>query len=811
MMSVDMRLNLHFKVLILTLIVFTEELSNKEGVQAWTYHYNTGPNQRWLEARQWCQTHFTDMVPIRSQEETEFLNNLLPFNPKYYWIGIHKVAGVWAWAESNQHVSEEDQNWATAEPDTIAGQDCVEIYIKREPDTAKWNNEKCRNKKGTVCYNVSCAQESCSSHADCVETVGNYTCKCHPGFQGPRCEEAITCSPLPNPEQGSHQCFHPYGSNRFNSSCHFHCERGFWLLGMPQLLCQANAHWDNPVPLCQVEQCPVLDFTNFTGGSMNCSHPIAPNSYNSTCDFRCDEGFELFGLNQIQCDNSGKWTASVPACTVKKCSPMSSPVMGNMTCVDAIEPFSFGSQCNFSCQEGYSLTGDNPLTCLASGQWKYSTPACTVVQCSSLTDPPHAHIQCQDPVREHSYGSKCTVQCEEGYNLIGTNVTKCSSQGTWSHALPVCQAVRCPSLTSAPHGSLFCSDPHGEFSFGSQCKTACEEGFSLNGTADTDCTSAGKWSTDIPKCRAKRCPTLTPPAHGSVVCSDLHGEFSFGSLCMLSCVEGFNLNGTNNTECTSMGTWNREIPHCLAKRCPTLRSPSHGSFACSDPHGEFSFGSRCTSACGVGFLLTGWADTECTAVGTWSTDMPHCQARQCPLLAKAPQHGRMNCNHPNAPFSYGSHCGFECNEGFWLRGTPATTCNNSGQWSQNLPTCQPVQCQAISGLPLSLSMNCSHPLGNFSFGSQCLFSCNQGFSLNGTAALLCSSSGFWNDSRPNCTGMSMESAMLLYTGAGAATAVVILILIGLVLLIMMQFRRKGNTIVSDVPVLEDRENPAFEF
>lgn len=64
-----------------------------------------------------------------------------------------------------------------------------------------------------------------------------------------------------------------------------------------------------------VEQCPVLDFTNFTGGSMNCSHPISPNSYNSTCDFRCDEGFELFGLKQIQCDHSGKWTASVPACT----------------------------------------------------------------------------------------------------------------------------------------------------------------------------------------------------------------------------------------------------------------------------------------------------------------------------------------------------------------------------------------------------------------------------------------------------------------------------------------------------------------
>lgn len=63
-------------------------------------------------------------------------------------------------------------------------------------------------------------------------------------------------------------------------------------------------------------------------------------------------------------------------------------------------------------------------------------------------------------------------------------------------------------------------------------------------------------------------------------------------------------------------------------------------------------------------------------------------ARSCPLLAKPPQHGRMNCSHPYSPFSYNSHCDFECHEGFWLRGTPTITCNSSGHWSQDLPTCQ---------------------------------------------------------------------------------------------------------------------------
>lgn len=175
-------------------------------------------------------------------------------------------------------------------------------------------------------------------------------------------------------------------------------------------------------------------------------------------------------------------------------------------------------------------------------------------------------------------------------------------------------------------------------------------------------------------------------------------------------------------------------------------------------------------------------------------------ARLCPLLVDTPQHGRMSCSNPYSPFSYGSQCDFECEEGFSLRGQPAVTCNSSGHWSQDLPTCQceyphypratsflviicsygsftisvvnsyfhqwcffPVnQCAPIQASSL-LSMNCSHPLGNFSFGSQCFFTCKDGFSLNGTAVLLCSSTGFWSDSLPTCTGKSAFVTKLVFS------------------------------------------------
>ncbi|KAK5931122.1 hypothetical protein CgunFtcFv8_027298 [Champsocephalus gunnari] len=868
--SVDTRQGLHHILLIAALIGFVQDLSSGGGgAHAWSYDYNISSNRKWLEAYQWCQQHFTYMAPIRNQEESDFINNFLPFNAKYYWIGIIKREGEWVWEKTDEKVPEDAQNWAAEEPDNIAGQDCVEIYIKRGKDTAKWNNENCQKRKGTVCYTASCKPESCSANADCVETVGNYSCQCHPGFLGSRCEEAIACKPLLDPEQAS-SCSRPYGANRFNSSCRFLCDLGFRMVGESPLLCQASGLWTHPVPLCQVKRCSPAFFPvsgnvtcvdavepfsfgsrcNFTcqegyyltrddtytclasgqwsnptptctvvrcnslkappHASMQCQDP-GVNSYGSICSVLCEEGFDLIGGNMTKCSAQGNWSHALPVCQAKRCNPINPP-HGSRSCSEPNGLFSFGSLCKTTCDEGFLLNGTNSTECTSQGVWSADIPQCLAKRCPTRSSPSHGSLVCSGPHGEFRFGSQCVSTCEEGFLLNGTADTECTSLGTWSTAIPYCLAKRCPTRSSPSHGSIVCSGPHGEFSFGSQCVSTCEEGFLLNGTADTDCTSLGAWSTAIPRCLAKRCPTLSSPSHGSIVCSGPHGEFSFTSQCTSTCEEGFLLNGTADTECTSLGTWSTDIPRCLAKRCPTLSSPSHGSIVCSGPHGEFSFTSRCTSTCEEGFLPNGTADTECTSLGTWSTESPHCLARPCPLLDKAPHHGRMNCSHPYSSFSYDSSCDFDCNEGFWLRGTPTMTCNTSGHWRQDPPTCQPLQCEAIPALFGSLSMNCSHPLGNFSFGSQCIFACEGGFSMNGTELLFCSSSGIWNDSRPNCTeDLPVWAAMLLSTGFLVAYVVVPLVLIGLAVLIIRRFRKKRGYNMSEAPAWGDRENPAYDF
>lgn len=48
---------------------------------------------------------------------------------------------------------------------------------------------------------------------------------------------------------------------------------------------------------------------------MNCSHPYGDFSYNSTCEFRCHQGFEQRGAGMLQCLPSQEWSANIPTCT----------------------------------------------------------------------------------------------------------------------------------------------------------------------------------------------------------------------------------------------------------------------------------------------------------------------------------------------------------------------------------------------------------------------------------------------------------------------------------------------------------------
>ncbi|KAH1181283.1 hypothetical protein KIL84_005009 [Mauremys mutica] len=161
-------------------------------VGAWTYHYGDKSDYSWELARNFCRSFYTDLVAIQNQGEIAYLNSILPYSRTYYWIGLRRINNVWTWVGTNKALTKEAENWANREPNNKGrNQDCVEIYIKRDRDAGRWNDEHCQKKKKALCYQASCQRSSCSQRGECVETIGNYTCDCYPGFSGPECEHEL--------------------------------------------------------------------------------------------------------------------------------------------------------------------------------------------------------------------------------------------------------------------------------------------------------------------------------------------------------------------------------------------------------------------------------------------------------------------------------------------------------------------------------------------------------------------------------------------------------------------------------------------
>lgn len=128
-------------------------------VECWSYYYSN-TTMDWFQARAWCQEHYTDLVAIQNKEEIEHLNSWLPERKGYYWIGIRKINNTWTWVGTNKILTKEATNWAKNEPNNgsngkkkkLKKEDCVEMYIKRNTEQGKWNDEWCSKMKTALCY-----------------------------------------------------------------------------------------------------------------------------------------------------------------------------------------------------------------------------------------------------------------------------------------------------------------------------------------------------------------------------------------------------------------------------------------------------------------------------------------------------------------------------------------------------------------------------------------------------------------------------------------------------------------------------------
>ncbi|XP_063419322.1 E-selectin-like [Mytilus trossulus] len=214
---------------------------------------------------------------------------------------------------------------------------------------------------------------------------------------------------------------------------------------------------------------------------------------------------------------------------------------------------------DFQCGVGYTIYGANRSKCLASGNWSHQPPTCNAVSCPDL--PSSSYMKIPTKLTGYHYPDSLDFQCEIGYQVNGANNIECLSTGSWSHQPPTCNAVSCPDLPSSSNMKI--PTKLKGYHYHDSVDFQCEIGYQVNGANNIECLSTGSWSHQPPTCNAVSCPDL-PSSSYMKTPTKLKGYHYHDSV-DFQCEIGYQVNGANNIECLSTGSWSHQPSTCNGK------------------------------------------------------------------------------------------------------------------------------------------------------------------------------------------------------------------------------------------------------
>ncbi|XP_040279978.1 complement component receptor 1-like protein [Bufo bufo] len=227
-------------------------------------------------------------------------------------------------------------------------------------------------------------------------------------------------------------------------------------------------------------------------------------------------------------------------------------------------------------------------------------------------------------------------------------------------------------------------------------------------------------------------------------------DFLFGAKVTYHCNEGYNMISRKaHRYCQEDGTWSYDVPQCEAVICPHPASILNGIF--SPERDEYTFLDtiqyRCNNPKSV---LYGETFASCTEKGTWSSNPPKCIDVECP----SPEvHNARKLSGFAGPYTLNSVVRFECFEGFVMNGIGEVKCNIYSQWGPSLPKCERNFCytpQLINGRIQKGKPKNFHNEKGFLTHDSVTMECDSYFVLNGQSTITCQEDLTWHPEVPIC-------------------------------------------------------------
>ncbi|KAL4218704.1 calcium ion binding [Mactra antiquata] len=285
---------------------------------------------------------------------------------------------------------------------------------------------------------------------------------------------------------------------------------------------------------------------------------------------------------------------------VRTCNPPAWPANGYRQC----DNHKIGSQCQYSCNDGYMLTGDSIVTCQTTLEWS-NVPHCERVSCEAPDPLTNGTVSCNDET--YSYGTVCTRSCDPGFDLRGQLFTQCQADGSWSKFATTSCIDNSPPTLSCKTPQVFYADRswHSasvawEVPIATDRTDPNPRVIKTSGPAMNDILNVGTeyvtyLAIDVdnmvsPECTIELQVKDITCGHPKDTLQDDYLDFdctdalyTYGVECQLSCLANLPLNGTDLITCERNGTngvwsWgNSYMPYCREISCPDLNPPINGA------------------------------------------------------------------------------------------------------------------------------------------------------------------------------------------------------------------------------------------
>uniref|UniRef100_A0A0P5PLV4 Sushi, von Willebrand factor type A, EGF and n=1 Tax=Daphnia magna TaxID=35525 RepID=A0A0P5PLV4_9CRUS len=473
----------------------------------------------------------------------------------------------------------------------------------------------------------------------------------------------------------------------FGDRAIYTCEERYRLVGVEFRLCQADGSWSATEPSCHktVQTSGYCDEPPVVANARH-NAPQEQNSFapDTELQYQCYLGYNTLGFARARClqyNQTVKWFGPDFKCEARSCGEPTDITNGR----HEGECYAFGCRVTYYCTAGFDLVGRANRYCQADGTWTPGElPICVPVQCPIPSDPDLGKAIFSST----SYNSIVSYECLYGNSLVGQPTRRCGPDKRWMGEEPFCREINCGSPGHIPNGWI--ENLHLGTSLGTSIIYRCNKNMKRIGASSATCEKSGRWSYNPPQCLSS---CVVPMVERGVVRNVSVGSMiPHGENLTLECIDLYEpAHGLATFTCNN-GTWN-VIPRCEPARCKSLpKRPRHGMVIAP----RMEHGSRALYKCKDGFQLGGSNVTECN-YGNWSGLPPACQEIYCPFPGYI-ANGKVMLMGNMGYYDYRPYVKkvtnnrqimYECDRGYKLDddGPPGATCV-AGRWSpKQLPRC----------------------------------------------------------------------------------------------------------------------------